>query len=363
MGIDVTEMQRLAGVVPTDDGYHSYREAAGGETLDEDMASGARGWLSGVKKALATWTDKLAKGGASTSQVAALKVLDQAVSNAMSKLGEDVYGGDALLAEEDVPAYEKGGDVVAFNAALAKMMGKLKKALGAQHVNMGYKGTGSKSYKRQIFMRLADGTAVDVWLDYGFAQIGGVMALPGADKSPIEYQGKTPSDVYDELLKRLKAAQDKPKAKDPAAESLSGGTPVPAEALESVGRDDVFGDHGNWARALLGEATAFEAKKSDADKARSLMVMGLWKKFSNQLHGTGYARIENKKHIVRMKPGGDVGGDLVSIMTKGTDVTLEDLSDAELKEMFLKALKWLGQFERAWVQKHLDAIQALLPAE
>lgn len=54
MGIDVTEMQRLAGVVPTDDGYHSYRQAVGSEALGEDIATGAKGWLSGVMKALGT---------------------------------------------------------------------------------------------------------------------------------------------------------------------------------------------------------------------------------------------------------------------------------------------------------------------
>ncbi len=112
----------------------------------------------------------------------------------------------------------------------------------------------------------------------------------------------------------------------------------------------------------LRESAAVEAKKSDADKARDLMVMGLWKKMSAQLKGTGYAKIDGKKHVVRMKPGGDVGGDLISLLKDGKDTALEDLSDAELKEMFLKSIKWLSQFERAWVQKNIDAIKALLPA-
>jgi len=91
------------------------------------------------------------------------------------------------------------------------------------------------------------------------------------------------------------------------------------------------------------------------------MIMGLWKKFSAQLSGTGYARIDDKKkHVVRMKPGGDVGGDLVSVMTKGTDVTLEDLSDADLKTMFQKAVPWLSRFQGAWLQKNADALASVL---
>jgi hypothetical protein len=358
MAIDVTEMQRLAGVVPSDDGYHSYREAVGLEVLDEDMASGARGWLSGVKKAVATWTDKLTKSGASTSQIAALKVLDQAVSNAMSKLGEGAPEDGDVLAEEDVPAYEKGGDLVAFNAALAKMMSKLKKALGAQHVKAGYKGTGSKSYKRQIFMRLADDSAVDVWLDYGFAEIGGVMSLPGVDRSPIKYAGKTPADVYDEILKRLQAAQNKAKATE--ALNYSGAASVLAEALKTTHDDDIFGDHRNWARVLADGTVLSEG--TGADKLRKLMILGLWKKLSKQLAGTGYARIEDKKHVVRVQANGMPGGDPIAL-SKGKDVTLEDLGDADLEEMFVKAAPWLAKFEGAWVQKNLDVLKAVLPAQ
>lgn len=305
------------------------------------------------------------KGGASAAQIAALDGVEQAVKAAMGKLGEAVEELDAddSLFEEDVPAFAEGGDLDAFNTALAKLCGKLKKDMGAEAVRQNYKGTGKQKFRRQLYVSFKDIPGPDLWLDAGYAKIGGVVFMPFADKTPIPYAGKTPAEVYAEILKRMKFAQDKiQKALADKAAQGSGAMPVPTEALESVGRDDIFGDHVNWARALLGESAAVEAKKSDADKARDLMVMGLWKKMSAQLKGTGYAKIDGKKHVVRMKPGGDVGGDLISLLKDGKDTALEDLSDAELKEMFLKSIKWLSQFERAWVQKNLDAIKALLPA-
>lgn len=366
MGIDMLEMQRLAGVTQTDDAFHSFRLAATEDRqgLDESVASGAKGWLSGVSKALDTWMQKLAKNGASESQLAALKLVDQTITNALAKLGETIDGldTDTALFEDEVPAYTTGSDLDAFNSALAKLCAKLKKDMGATAVRQNYKGTGGQKFRRQLYVSFKDIPGPDLWLDSGFAKIGGVVFMPFADKSPITYEGKTPAEVYAEILKRMRYAQDRIKqAKaDKSAQAAAAGMPtehasVPVEALETVATYDIFGDHANWERALLNEDKA-------GDKLRKAMIMGLWKKYSSQLSGTGYARIDNKQHIVRMKPGGDVSGDLVTVMTKGTDVTLEDLSDAELKALFQKALPWLSRFQRAWVEKNADVVASVLPA-
>jgi len=263
MGIDMLEMQRLAGVTQTDDAFHSFRLAATEDRqgLDESVASGAKGWLSGVSKALDTWMQKLVKNGASESQLAALKLVDQTITNALAKLGETIDGldTDTALFEDEVPAYTTGSDLDAFNSALAKLCAKLKKDMGATAVRQNYKGAGGQKHRRQLYVTFKDIPGPDLWLDSGFARIGGVVFMPFADKTPIPYEGKTPAEVYAEILKRMRYAQDKIKqaladkaAKDAAAGTPSGNMPVPMEALESVEMDDIFGDHANWERALLG---------------------------------------------------------------------------------------------------------------
>jgi len=109
--------------------------------------------------------------------------------------------------------------------------------MGAEAVRQNYKGTGKQKFRRQIYVSFEDIPGPDLWLDAGDAKIG-VVFMP--------YEGKTPADVYAEILKRMKFAQDKIKKAlaDKAAQG-SGAMPVPTEALESVGRDDVFGDHQN----------------------------------------------------------------------------------------------------------------------
>lgn len=129
MGIDVRELERLAGVVPTDGGYHSYRQAVGAETLGEDISTGAKGWLSGVIKALGTWKSKMQKGGATPAQMSALDGVEAAIRAAMGKLGEGVEGLD----KDDVPA-----------------RAKLKKDMGAEAVCQNYKGTGKQKYRRLL---------------------------------------------------------------------------------------------------------------------------------------------------------------------------------------------------------------------
>jgi hypothetical protein len=99
-------------------------------------------------------------------------------------------------------------DYTAYNATLAKLLGKLKKDLGAKRVRQGYHGTGSQAYSRQMWVRLADDRPVDIWLEWGYVQFGGVIRIALAEESNrvIRYAGCSPAEMYAEILRVLKGA-------------------------------------------------------------------------------------------------------------------------------------------------------------
>lgn len=252
MGINTTELERLAGLLPPTEGYQSFGAAARGEEqgLDEDIATGAKGWLSGVMKALGTWKGKMQKGGASPKALAALDAVGTSIQQAMGSLGEERVVADVDLsgASEDIRDARANERFEGHNNWAAALL---------------------------------------------------------VDQPPPPVRGR-PQHL-----------------------------------------------------AMIDDANVFSEGKEE-DAARKLMIMGLWKKFSAQLKGSGYAKIDGKKHVVRMRPGGDIGGDMISLMTDGKDTALEDLNDAELKTMFVQSVKWLMSFENAWVKKNLDAIKAIV---
>lgn len=122
-------------------------------------------------------------------------------------------------------------DPNAYNAALAKMMGKLKKDVGATGVNQNYKGTGKQSHRRQVFVRLPDHErgGPDVWLDSGHVKVGGVIGTPKGIPNQRSYGDDPPEKVYAWIRDTLKAINDHEKAKwaalakdaAPKAEALS----------------------------------------------------------------------------------------------------------------------------------------------
>ncbi len=98
-----------------------------------------------------------------------------------------------------------------FNTPLSKLMQGLKKHAGAKSVTQNYKGTGSQSYRRQLWVSFVDGSCIDVWLNESSAQLGGVVTRnSNAAHAPLEtrhvsYEGRTPEQVYKEVSRILAA--------------------------------------------------------------------------------------------------------------------------------------------------------------
>lgn len=90
----------------------------------------------------------------------------------------------------------------AFNTALAKALGRLKKDAQAETIRQNYKGTGSKKAVRQIWVRFKNGAVIDLWLEHGYLGFAGVVARGGATALPkgIPYRGQTVEQVYQETL-------------------------------------------------------------------------------------------------------------------------------------------------------------------
>lgn len=99
-------------------------------------------------------------------------------------------------------------NVEEFNKALAKKMQDLKKNGIALNIRQGYKGTGSKSASRQIwvtmFEQLFQGCSCDVWLESKSAHIGGVVRN-STSNLPIPYEGLTVAEVYAKIEERISA--------------------------------------------------------------------------------------------------------------------------------------------------------------
>lgn len=102
-------------------------------------------------------------------------------------------------------------DLNEFNTQLSKEMKKLKKDLGANNIRQNYKGTGSQAHRRQLWVHLPNNGCIDIWIDSGFVQLGGVVAnRPGGgggypNPRNIPYGDKTPQQVYMEVLASLTA--------------------------------------------------------------------------------------------------------------------------------------------------------------
>jgi hypothetical protein len=114
-----------------------------------------------------------------------------------------------LQAEMDLEAQTE------FNAKLAKLFQKLKKDAAASGVRGGYKGTGSKKYSRQIDIHFKSGAFLDIFLEKGYLQFGGVMMQNSngerdrRESNPlprgVAYTNKTAEEVYEEAAKLLNA--------------------------------------------------------------------------------------------------------------------------------------------------------------
>lgn len=69
------------------------------------------------------------------------------------------------------------------NAELCKKFAsEIKKLHKGTTANVNYKGTGSKSNQRQLWVRFPNGVAVDVWFYEDHVQVGGVIDRCGRAK-------------------------------------------------------------------------------------------------------------------------------------------------------------------------------------
>jgi len=101
-----------------------------------------------------------------------------------------------------------------FNTKLSKLTKKLRKDAGAKSIRQNYKGTGNQKARRQLWINFKNGAVLDIWLDKGWVQFGGVVARhPAGDEYPspriVKYEGKTPEQVYEKTKEILKAWADR----------------------------------------------------------------------------------------------------------------------------------------------------------
>ena len=90
---------------------------------------------------------------------------------------------------------------LAYNTKLAKLLQGLKRDAGATNINQNYRGTGSRAYRRQLFVGFKSGKVTDLWLEADRVELGGVTKVLGK----ISHNGRTPEEVYTDVAHVLKA--------------------------------------------------------------------------------------------------------------------------------------------------------------
>ena len=98
--------------------------------------------------------------------------------------------------------------IQAYNAALAKLMQRLKRDAGASAIVQNYKGTGSQAHRRQLWVHFTSGAVIDLWLESGYLGFGGVVMRSPSSDAPLPkrlaYEG-TPEQMYARVAPMLKA--------------------------------------------------------------------------------------------------------------------------------------------------------------
>lgn len=93
-------------------------------------------------------------------------------------------------------------DADTFNTALAKRLKSLKKDLGASNVRQGYKGTGSKAHRRQMWIDLPNAERpIDLWLNGAHVELGGVCYT---NYGKVVKGERSVDDVYAEIVEKLR---------------------------------------------------------------------------------------------------------------------------------------------------------------
>lgn len=128
------------------------------------------------------------------------------------------------LTEADLPSVTKYSEnPEAYNAQIAKLVAQLKKdkSTGVTGIRQGYKGTGSKAYKRQMWAKMPEHErgGPDIWLDKGYVRVGGIVGLPKDIPSVKQYGDESPEAVYKwiaDTMQKLKTWNDAKYANSPA---------------------------------------------------------------------------------------------------------------------------------------------------
>lgn len=100
-------------------------------------------------------------------------------------------------------------DIKTHNDTLAKLIQKnLKKDVpGVYMTRQGYKGTGSKEHRRQIFIRArtlgGEEKCLDIWLETERVTLGGVVG-GGSSSTSFRIADRTPEESYAELVEQLR---------------------------------------------------------------------------------------------------------------------------------------------------------------
>lgn len=87
-----------------------------------------------------------------------------------------------------------------YNTELARSLLRLKRDLGVLQVRQGYRGTGSRAHRRQIWVALTPDRSIDLWLESDRVELGGVcMTRYGS----IPHAGRPVAEVYQAIVEAL----------------------------------------------------------------------------------------------------------------------------------------------------------------
>lgn len=173
--------------------------------------------------------------------------------------------------------HEPSDDPGVHNANIAKQMQTLKKLIGAEQVSGGYKGTGSKSAERQIWVR-APGLerSVDVWIRGDHVQVGGINHPPGGKKT-IQIKGRNTAEIVSDIASALKSEkpaapkltpeQEFEKLKTPLVMPAFQGRDMPPSAAAREASDKAWAAEGSDRAAL--HTAAANARRRAAEHALS----------------------------------------------------------------------------------------------
>lgn len=96
-----------------------------------------------------------------------------------------------------------------FNTKLSKYLKNLKKDAGAISIKQNYKGTGSRKYRRQLYVRFSDNEVTDLWLEDNHIQTYGVITKSKIPRVMVFFDGRSVEEIYNDLLPYMKERRER----------------------------------------------------------------------------------------------------------------------------------------------------------